>query len=126
MTSTASRTIQRNRRNIAREPESNLVKEVRDRLGISRKILGRLTTYSERQLCDWELGKKLLTPMARKVMNEMFHLSEALENLGVVPQDWLDTPVEKLGGLKPLEAIERGEVHKVWQLILGLQSNSGA
>jgi hypothetical protein len=35
---------------------------------------------------------------------------------------WLDEPNEMLGGLKPVEAIERGQIDLVWQVVTGLRT----
>jgi len=37
---------------------------------------------------------------------------------------WLDEPNEMLAGLKPVEAIERGRIDRVWQIVEGLRSGS--
>ena len=37
---------------------------------------------------------------------------------------WLDNPNEMLGGLKPVEKIERGRIDHVWQVVDGLLSGS--
>ena len=37
---------------------------------------------------------------------------------------WLDEPNEMLGGLRPVEAIERGQIDLVWQIVEGLRSGS--
>jgi hypothetical protein len=37
---------------------------------------------------------------------------------------WLDEPNEMLGGLKPVEAVERGQIDLVWQVVEGLRSGS--
>ena len=37
---------------------------------------------------------------------------------------WLDQPNEMLGALKPVEAIERGQVDLVWQVVEGLRRGS--
>ena len=37
---------------------------------------------------------------------------------------WLDQPNEMLAGLKPVEAIERGQIELVWQLVEGLRTGS--
>ena len=37
---------------------------------------------------------------------------------------WLSEPNEMLGGLKPVEAIERGQLDLVWQVVEGLRSGS--
>ncbi len=37
---------------------------------------------------------------------------------------WLDQPNELLDGVKPVEAIERGQLDLVWQVAEGLRSGS--
>ena len=37
---------------------------------------------------------------------------------------WLDQPNEMINGLKPVEAIERGQLDLVWQVVEGLRSGS--
>jgi hypothetical protein len=37
---------------------------------------------------------------------------------------WLDEPNEMLAGLKPVEAIERGRIDRVWQVVEGLRSGA--
>ena len=37
---------------------------------------------------------------------------------------WLDGPSELLAGLKPVEAIERGQLDLVWQVAEGLRTGS--
>jgi hypothetical protein len=37
---------------------------------------------------------------------------------------WLLAPNAAFGGLKPLEVIEPGEIHRIWQMIVYLQSVS--
>jgi len=49
-------------------------------------------------------------------------LGESMES-GFVGQ-WLDQPNEMLGNLKPVEAVERGQLDVVWQVIEGLRSGS--
>jgi hypothetical protein len=39
----------------------------------------------------------------------------------VIPE-WLDTPNDAFGGLKPLEVIERGEIDQLWNMICYLES----
>ena len=37
---------------------------------------------------------------------------------------WLDQPNEMLGSLKPVEAIKRGQIDLVWQVVEGLRSGA--
>ncbi len=47
-------------------------------------------------------------------------LSEVVDE-DVIPS-WLETPNDAFGGLKPLEAIERGEIDRLWNMIFYLES----
>ena len=54
----------------------------------------------------------------------MGRLQDALS--GVMHADyvgeWLTTPNDAFGGLKPIEVIERGEVDRLWRMIYQLES----
>lgn len=39
---------------------------------------------------------------------------------------WLQTPNDAFDGLKPLEAIERGETDRLWSMIFFLESGVGS
>lgn len=47
-------------------------------------------------------------------------LAEAMQPTFVGP--WLEQPNEMLGSLKPIEAIERGQIDLVWQVVEGLRA----
>ncbi len=68
-------------------------------------------------------GNKPSPQIARR-LTELKRLLKALGE--IVEEDviaeWLDTPNEVLDGLKPLEAIERGEVDRIWQIVYALRS----
>jgi transcriptional regulator with XRE-family HTH domain len=99
------------------------VAELRQALGLSRKLFARLTGFSERAIADWEAGKKL-SEATRQRMSEMQRLQQGLarvmrrEFIG----EWLQTPNEALAGLKPIEAVERGEIDRLWRMIYMLES----
>src|SRR5438034_1220523 len=79
------------------------VHDIREGLGLNRKLFSRLTGYSERALADWETGKKL-GEASRQRMVEMQRLQTALCQV-MRPQfvgHWLQTPNEAFDGLKPL------------------------
>jgi len=98
------------------------VAELRQALGLSRKLFARLTGFSERAIADWEAGKKL-SEATRQRMSEMQRLQQGLarvmrrEFIG----EWLQTPNEALAGLKPIEAVERGEIDRLWRMIYALE-----
>ena len=108
---------------VLKPPPHPSVNTVRSRLGLSRKMFSRLTGFSERAIADWESGKPVSEPGLRRV-KELDRLRDRLFSL--VKEDaiseWLDSPNQAFGGLKPLEVIERGEVDRLWTMIYHLES----
>ena len=98
---------------------ARLVADVRSGLGVTRELFARLTGFSVRAITGWEAGRPLSEPALRRV-KEMGRLRAALAE-GMrdefIPQ-WLDTPCEGLGGLKPVEVLERGEADRLWRVVL--------
>jgi DNA-binding transcriptional regulator YiaG len=103
------------------------VNMVRGRLGLSRKLFSRLAGFSERAIADWESGKPVSEPGLRRI-KELDRLRERLSQ--VVKEEaipgWLDSPNDALGGLKPIEVIERGEVDRLWTMIYHLESSDAS
>jgi transcriptional regulator with XRE-family HTH domain len=105
------------------EPNENPATEVRSALGVSRKLFSRMTGFSERAIADWESGKKLGTPALLRI-KEMARLRVAMADVmrpASIPR-WLETPCNGLGGLTPIECLERGETDRVWRTIFYLGS----
>jgi len=97
----------------------NLVAEVRAGLGVTRESFARLTGFSVRAIAGWEAGRPVSEAGRRRVL-EMKRLRELLAE-GMQPEfiaRWLETPCEGLGGLKPVEVLERGEVDRLWRVVL--------
>jgi DNA-binding transcriptional regulator YiaG len=102
---------------------TSAVEEVRRKLGLTRKVFSRLTGYSERAIASWEAGGKPDEPGLRRIRETERFQSKLAEV--VRPEEipnWLDTPNEAFGGLKPLEVIERGEIDRLWNMIYYLES----
>ena len=99
------------------------MEQVRSGFGISRRLLGRLTGYSERAIAGWEAGRRLSEP-SRQRMLEMRRLQRALGRIIEAPglSAWLERPNEAFGGFKPVEVVERGEVDRLWLMISELES----
>jgi DNA-binding transcriptional regulator YiaG len=98
---------------------ARLVADVRSGLGVTREFFARLTGFSVRAITGWEAGRPVSEPGLRRV-KEMERLRAALAD-GMreefIPQ-WLETPCEGLGGLKPVEVLERGEADRLWRVVL--------
>ncbi len=100
-------------------PSARLVADVRSGLGVTRELFARLTGFSVRAITGWEAGRRISEPGLRRV-KEMERLRAALADglrQEYIPQ-WLETPCEGLGGLKPVEVLERGEVDRLWRVVL--------
>jgi transcriptional regulator with XRE-family HTH domain len=88
-------------------PSARAVSEVRSGLGVTREFFARMTGFSVLAIAGWEAGRPLSEP-ARRRIQEMKRLRDALaEGLRseFIPQ-WLETPCEGLGGLKPVEVLD--------------------
>jgi hypothetical protein len=78
-----------------------------------------MTGFSVHAISGWEAGRPLSEDALRRI-EEMKRLREALAD-GIRPEyipQWLDSPCEGLGGLKPVEALERGEIDRLWRTVL--------
>lgn len=98
-------------------PRSPSVASLRASLGLTRKLFSRLTGYSERAIAEWEAGKEQ-SDSSRQRLTEIHRLRQALVEVLPAEQigNWLLEPNDGLGGFKPLEIIERGEIDRIWRL----------
>ncbi len=95
----------------------------RSRYGIRQTVQARLLGVSTKTASTLQSGRKPSTQIARRV-TELKRLLRALAEIveeGFIAE-WLETPNDVLGGLKPLEVIERGEIDRIWQMVLALRS----
>jgi DNA-binding XRE family transcriptional regulator len=103
----------------------NEVRVLRKRYALSQELLSRLLDVSLRTASGIESGMAAPSRIRRN-LTQVSRLGEALgeamdsSHVG----RWLSEPNEMLGGLKPVEAIERGHIDLVWQVIEGLRSGS--
>jgi transcriptional regulator with XRE-family HTH domain len=105
---------------IVEEPE---VSQIRRGLGLNRRDFSRLSGFSERAIAGWETGEQPSAPSRQRLM-ELGQFQRALSTI-MDPEDvgpWLLRPNDAFRGLKPLEVIERGEIHEIWRMIFYLQS----
>ena len=109
----------------ARTPSArSSVAALRVALGFPRHKFARLVGRTERAVIDWETGKSQPQGLSLQRVHELERLTAALQGLfdAKVLGAWFDTPNPALGGLKPLEIIERGESDRLWQMVFELQS----
>jgi DNA-binding XRE family transcriptional regulator len=102
------------------------LREVRRRCGLSQALLARLLDVSLRTLSGAE-SAAAVPPQLRRSVTQTARLCDALAK-AMQPAfvgRWLDQPNEMLGSLKPVEAIERGQLDLVWQVVEGLRWGSG-
>jgi DNA-binding XRE family transcriptional regulator len=104
---------------------ADVAQTLRHRHGMSQELLARLLDVSLRTVSGIESGTVAPTRIARNLA-QVGRLSQALSE-AMAPAyvgHWLQEPNEMLNGLKPVEAIERGLVDLVWQVIEGLRTGS--
>jgi hypothetical protein len=88
-------------------------------------LLARLLDVSLRTVSGLESGSVAPAQLRRNLVqaNRLCGaLAQAMESTFV--GRWLDEPNEMLAGLKPVEAVERGQIDLVWQVVEGLRSGS--
>ena len=108
-----------------RQTPANELRDLRHRYGLSQALLSRLLDVSLRTLSGAE-STATVRPQVRRSVAQAVRLCDALGEAmqpAFVGQ-WLDQPNEMLGNLKPVEAIERGQIDLVWQVVEGLRSGS--
>ena len=104
---------------------ANELRTLRQQHGLSQALLSRLLDVSLRTISGAE-SAATVPPQMRRGVTQIARLCGALGEsmqLKFVGQ-WLDQPNEMLGNLKPVEAIERGQIDLVWQVAEGLRSGS--
>ena len=98
---------------------------LRKKYAIPQSLFARLLDVSVRTASALEAGTTPTTRATRR-LTELLRLCQALEEVGKPTYigTWLQLPNEMLAGLKPVEAIERGHIDLVWQVVEGLRSGS--
>jgi DNA-binding XRE family transcriptional regulator len=101
------------------------VRQLRERYAISQALLARLLDVSLRSVSAAEKSPGA-PPQLRRNLTQTSRLCQALSEVmdPAFVGEWLDQPNDMLAGLKPVEAIERGQIELVWQVVEGLRSGS--
>jgi hypothetical protein len=98
---------------------------MRRRFGLPQALVARLLDVSLRTVSGAE-SSGAVPPQLIRNFTQASRLCEALAEAmePAFAGRWLDQPNEMLAGLKPVEAIERGQLDLVWQVVDGLRSGS--
>jgi len=100
-----------------------LVLETRKSLGVTQSVFARLMGVSERAVSGWEQEKPINPGYLRRA-KEMSRLAKQLKlsmKKSFIPT-WLVTPNDGLGGISPVEALDRGENDRLWRTVFLLGS----
>jgi transcriptional regulator with XRE-family HTH domain len=99
------------------------VAAARRELGVTQEIFARMIGVSARSIAGWERGSAINDGFYRRVL-EMERLAKVLKKAmktSFIPR-WLATPSEGLGGLSPIETLERGQNDRFWRTVFLLGS----
>lgn len=97
--------------------------ELRNTLGLSRDVFGRLVAVSVRTIADVESNQKKVDKLQRPYI-EVKRLCDTLSEV-VDPRclgEWFKTPNDAFDEFKPIEVIERGEIDRLWEMVYRLRS----
>ncbi len=102
---------------------ATLVSDTRKQLGVSQRVFAGLIGVTDRTVSTWESGGQI-TSIALRRIKELNRLASelAVSMKRTFIRTWLTSPLEALGGLSPLEAMDRGENDRVWRLVFFLGS----
>src|SRR6266516_4057300 len=101
------------------------VASLRRKYSIPQALLARLLDISLRSVSALE--SEAVTPgRAARRLKEVKRLCDALSEVSKASYigQWLQLPNKMLGGLKPVEALERGQSDLVWRVVEGLRRGS--
>ena len=100
---------------------------LREKLGMPQRMFARLASVSERSLAKLEKGESPSDSMRRQ-LNEIARMQKALARVMKAKAigNWFLEPNPAFDGLKPLEAVERGEIDRIWAMIYQLESGTAA
>ena len=92
-------------------------------LRLSRQDFARLTGFSVRKIADLEKGVATKASTVQRLA-EVSRLQQGLSTImkAEFVGEWLRTPTDAFDGLKPIEAIERGQVDRLWRMIYLLEA----
>jgi DNA-binding XRE family transcriptional regulator len=102
---------------------TNRIGVLREKLGVTQKVLARMLGVTERTVIDLEGGRALSEGMGRRV-TELDRLQRDLSKVvrRQVIGKWLMEPQEAFEGEMPADLIAKGKVDLLWRMIFELQA----
>ncbi|MDR3639166.1 MAG: helix-turn-helix domain-containing protein [Isosphaeraceae bacterium] len=95
-----------------------LVSNIRRELGVTQELFARMVGVTSRSIAGWEAGAAVNESSLRRI-REMERLAASLKKVmkpGFMAT-WLVTPNEGMGGISPVEALQRGENDRLWRSV---------
>ena len=102
---------------------TNRIEVLRNKLGVTQKVMARILGVTERTVIDLEGGRPLSEGMGRRV-TELDRLQRGLSNVvrGPAIGRWLTEPNDAFDGDAPADLIAQGKVDLLWQMVFELRS----
>jgi DNA-binding XRE family transcriptional regulator len=102
---------------------TNRIASLREKLGVTQKVMARILGVTERTVIDLEAGRPLSEGIGRRV-TELDRLQRALGKVVRIRSmgNWLVEPNDAFDGQTPADLIARGHVDQLWQMIFELRA----
>ena len=99
------------------------IEALRQKLGVTQKIMARILGVTERTIIDLEAGR----PPSEGISRRLTELARLQRDLSKVVQQraigrWLTEPNDAFDGDAPAELIAKGKVDLLWRMIFELRS----
>jgi DNA-binding XRE family transcriptional regulator len=102
---------------------TNRIEALREKLGVTQKVMARILGVTERTIIDLEAGRPLSEGITRRV-TELDRLERELSKV-VRPRAigrWLLEPNDAFDGDTPADLTAKGKVDLLWRMIFELRS----
>lgn len=102
---------------------TNRIEALRQKLGMTQKVMARILGVTERTIIDLEAGRPLSEAIGRRV-TELHRLQRELSKVvrSQAIGRWLTEPNDAFDGDSPADLIAKGKVDLLWQMIFELRS----
>ena len=102
---------------------TNRITALRQKLGVTQKVMARLLGVTERTVIDLEAGRALSEGIGRRV-TELGRLQRELGKVvrsGAIGR-WLTEPNDAFDGDAPADLIAKGKADLLWRMVFELRS----